>query len=232
MIEALAFDLFGTLIDNASISKIFPDLDIRVDSKLFLEIWRSKHLQYAWLLTIMNRYESFSALSLKALRFTLKVFEIELSEEQTRRLIEARMHIDPYPDSKMGLSKLKSGNKKLVLSILSNGEADISNNILSTVGLREYFDHILSVEDVRKYKPSGDAYKIVYDILGVPLSNVLMVSSHTWDIAGAQSAGMVTCLVERGEESKMTSDQIGISPDYIVSSLEGLLEIKEISIGK
>jgi 2-haloacid dehalogenase len=234
MIKALAFDLFGTLIDNASISKIFPDLDIRVDPKLFLETWRSKHLQYAWLLTILNRYEPFSELSIRALRFTTKIYHIELTDGQIRKLTEARMHLDPFPDSKKGLVDLKKmvGNKKLVYSVLSNGEADITNKILSNTGLREYFDHVLSGEAIRKYKPSTEAYMIASDILGIPLSEILMISSHTWDIAGAQSAGMLTCLIDRGESSKMASDQIEISPNYILSSIEGLNEIKELLVLK
>lgn len=232
MIKALAFDLFGTLIDNASISKVFPELDIKVDPKSFLETWRSKHLQYAWLLTILNRYESFNELSIRALKFTTKIFRIELTEGQVRKLNEARMHLDPFLDSKKGLIDLKKvmgRNKMLIYSILSNSEVDKTNEILSNTGLSEYFDNVLSVETVRKYKPSKEAYMMASEILRIPLSEIVMVSSHPWDIAGAQSAGMLTCLIERGKDGKMTSDQIEINPDYIFSSIEGLNKIKELS---
>lgn len=58
MIKALAFDLFGTLIDNSSISKVFPELDIRVDIKSFLETCVrsiSNMLGYSQFLTDINR---------------------------------------------------------------------------------------------------------------------------------------------------------------------------------
>lgn len=232
MIKALAFDLFGTLIDTASISKVFPDLNIRVDPKSFIETWQSKHLQYAWLLTILNRYESFSDLSIRALKFTAKIYRIDLTEGQVRKLSEARMHLDAFPDSKKGLKELKKleeKNKILVYSILSNGEADRTNKILSNTELKEYFDHILSVEGVQKYKPSREAYIMASEILRIPLSEIVMVSSNAWDIAGAQSAGMLTCLIDRGDDRKITTEEIGIKPDYNFSSIDGLKQIKEFA---
>lgn len=232
MIKALAFDLFGTLIDNTSISKVFPQLDIKVDSKSFLETWRSKHLQYAWLLTILNRHESFTELSIRALKFTTKSYRIELTEGQVTKLIEARMHLDPFPDSKKGLAdlrKVKEKNKMLIYSILSNSESDKSNEILTNAGLREYFDHIFTVDSVRKYKPSKEPYLMASKILRIPLSDIVMVSSSAWDIAGAQSTGMLTCLIDRGKNSKEASEGIEIKPDYKFSSLCELSNIKELS---
>ena len=232
MIKALAFDLFGTLIDNASISKVFLELDMQVDPKSFIEAWRSKHLQYAWLMTILNRYESFSELSIRALKFTLKIYRIHLSEGQLNNLIEARMHLDAFPDSKKGLidlMKIKIKNKMLIYSILSNGEADKTNEILLNTGLREYFDYVLSVESVKKYKPSKEAYVMASEVLRIPLSEIIMVSSSPWDLAGAQSAGMLTCLIDRGNDSRMASDEIEVEPDYSFSSIDELTKIKELS---
>jgi 2-haloacid dehalogenase len=231
MIKALAFDLFGTLIDNTSIRKIFPELNIRVDPKSFIEIWRTMHLQYAWLLTILNRYESFDDLSIRALRFTAKIYRIDLTEGQVRKLTEARMHLDAFPDSEKGLIKLKKvkgNNKILVYSILSNSEAEKTNEILSNAGLKEYFDHVLSVESVRKYKPSKEAYEMVSEVLRIPLSEIVMISSNSWDIAGAQSAGMLTCFIDRGDDSKRTSLKVDIKPDFSLPSINGLHEIIEL----
>jgi 2-haloacid dehalogenase len=68
MIRAFAFDLFGTLVDLKSVSKVFSMIDIKINNlKLFTEMWHSKQLQYAWLMNFTNRYEPFSELSLHAL---------------------------------------------------------------------------------------------------------------------------------------------------------------------
>jgi 2-haloacid dehalogenase len=228
MIKALAFDLFGTLIDNASIIKVFPELNIGVDSKPFIEAWRSKHLQYAWLMTILNRYESFNELSLRALKSTAKIFCLELTQDQVKKLNNARMHLDAFPDAKLGLTELKK-NKSLIYTILSNGEASKSNEILTNAGIREYFDHVLTVESIRKYKPSKEAYFMAYEALRIPLSEIVMVSSSAWDLAGAQSAGMLTCLIDRGQDSKEAYEAVEIEPDYIFPSIEGICQIKGLS---
>ncbi len=232
MIKALAFDLFGTLIDNASIIKVFPELNIGVDSKPFIEAWRSKHLQYAWLMTILNRYESFNKLSLRALRSTAKIFRLELTEDQVKKLIIARMHLDAFPDVKVGLiglKKIKEKNKALIYTILSNGEVSKSNEILTNAGIREYFDYVLTVESIRKYKPSKEAYYMAHEALRIALSEIVMVSSSAWDLAGAQSAGMLTCLIDRGQDSKEAYEAIEIEPDYIFPSIEGISQIKGLS---
>jgi 2-haloacid dehalogenase len=73
MIKVFAFELFGTLVDLESISKAFSELNIKIDNlKLFTEIWHSKQLQYAWLLNFINRYESFSELSVCTLKLLQK----------------------------------------------------------------------------------------------------------------------------------------------------------------
>ena len=77
MIKAFTFDLFGTLIDMSSISKVLSELNIiniiKVDPKPFIETWQSKQLQYAWLLTLINKFDPFSDLSIRALKFTSKL---------------------------------------------------------------------------------------------------------------------------------------------------------------
>jgi hypothetical protein len=104
MIKAFAFNLFGTLVNLGSISKVFPEINIKVDdTKLFTEIWQSKQLQYAWLLNLINnnnKFESFSQLSVRALKFTAKVYRLKLSDDQISRLNEAKLYLDPFPDSR------------------------------------------------------------------------------------------------------------------------------------
>jgi FMN phosphatase YigB (HAD superfamily) len=78
MIKAFAFDLFGTLVDNASISKIFREIGVKLDDpKLFSEIWHSKQIQYALVMnSIDQEFEPFNQLSLRALKFTTKICQL------------------------------------------------------------------------------------------------------------------------------------------------------------
>jgi 2-haloacid dehalogenase len=233
-----AFDLFGTLVDLGSVSKVFSKVNIKIDNpKLFTEVWQLKQLQYAWLLNFTNRYEPFSELSVRALKFTAKAFGLNLSDEQISKLNEAKLNLDPFPDSEKGLEKLneairrrtttRTGEEadiaeadKMLSIVLSNGEADKSDKLLSNIGLRKYFDYIISAEEVRKYKPSPEPYLLVSNKLNLQISQIALVSSNLWDIAGAKSVGMHTCWINR--KDKKTKEEIDIKPDYVFSSVEDM----------
>ena len=205
-VEAFAFDLFGTIVDITSIRKVLSELNIvKDDPKPFIETWRSKQLQYAWLLTLIGKFEPFSDLSIRALKFTSKVYNIELNDDKIKRVRDAQLQLEPFPDSKKGLQELarlkkrsnnsndKKVNSNYKLSILSNGESSKTNKLLSNISLIQYFDHIFSAEEVGKYKPAKEVYTIASERLNLSVSEIALVSSNLWDIAGAQEAGMQTC---------------------------------------
>jgi 2-haloacid dehalogenase len=200
---------------------------------LFTEIWYTKQLQYAWLLNSINSFESFGQLSIRALKFTARVFGVELNDEQISKLAEAKLNLDPFPDSEKGLQKLneakitatekqhegKSGRTTFI--VLTNGEYDKSDMLLSNSGLRRYFDCIVSAEEVRKYKPSRELYLLASKRLNLEISQIALVSSHLWDIAGAQAVGMHTCWIDRREYKKAT-DEIDVKPDFVCTSVENI----------
>ena len=153
MIKAFVFDVFGTLVDTASISKVFPEIGIKLnDPKLFAEIWHSKQIQYALIMNATGcRFEPFSQLSLRALRFTAKIYRLLLSADQINKVNEAKLNLDPFPDPKRGLEELKAKDEGIIIAILSNGEADKTDKLLINIGLRQYFGYVISAEDVKKY---------------------------------------------------------------------------------
>jgi 2-haloacid dehalogenase len=226
MIKAFAFDLFGTLVDTASIFQIFPEIGIKLnDPKLFAEIWHSKQIQYALIMNVTGgKFEPFSQLSLLALRFTAKMYHLQLSVEQINKVNEAKLNLDPFPDSKKGLEELKAKSDGVIIAILSNGETSKTDKLLSNVGLKQYFDYIISAEDVKKYKPSSEPYNLASKRLGIPISDICLVSSNLWDIAGGQAAGMQTCWINRGEEVK-TSEELDVKSNYIFDTIEKIKEL-------
>jgi 2-haloacid dehalogenase len=241
MIKAFAFDLFGTLVNIESIFKAFPELNIKIDEPmLFTEIWYTKQIQYAWFLNSINSFESFGQLSTRALKFTARIFGVELSDEQISKLAEAKLNLDPFPDSERGLQKLthekvtateiqQDGDlDRTKLIVLTNGEYDKSDKLLSNSGLRRYFDGIVSADEVRKYKPSRELYLLASKRLDLEISQIALISSHLWDIAGARAVGMHTCWIDRIGYEKQT-DEIDIKPDNVCTSVENIGN--DISLG-
>ena len=224
MIKVFAFDLFGTLVDIVSISKVFLEIGIKLnDPNLFAEIWHSKQIQYALVINSTGRkFEPFSQLSLRALRFTAKIYRLQLSADQINKVNEAKLNLDPFPDSKRGLEELKAKDEGIIIAVLSNGEAAKTDKLLINIGLRQYFDCVISAEDVKKYKPSP--YILASKRLGVPISDICIVSSNLWDIAGGQAAGMQTCWINRGEEVK-ASEELDVKADYIFYAIDKIKDL-------
>src|SRR5207249_2672575 len=152
----------------------------------------------------------------------------ELNSERIDRFREAQLQLDAFPDSKKGLEvllKSKSNDDDNINSsrkfvILSNGENIKTDKLLSNISLRRYFDHIFSAEEIRKYKPAKELYIFASERLNISVSEIVLVSSNLWDIAGAQSAGMQTCWINR--KNKNTNEELDIKADYVLSSIEDL----------
>ena len=68
-IDALAFDLYGTLLEVASVGRAAAE--ITADPAALVDLWRTKQLEYTWLRTLMGRYQDFWATTGDALDFAL-----------------------------------------------------------------------------------------------------------------------------------------------------------------
>ena len=87
-------------------------------------------------------------------------------------------------------------------------------------GLR--FDHVLSVDEVKVYKPDPRVYQLAVDRLRVPKEAIGFVSSNGWDALGAKSFGFRVYWINR---LKAPVDALGFEPDAILDSLGGLPEV-------
>lgn len=70
-------------------------------------------------------------------------------------------------------------------------------------------------------KPSATFYRAALGMLGgVEAAHVLMVGDDLWsDIDGARQAGLRTCLVRTGKFRADVFEQSGLTPDYVVASV-------------
>ncbi len=83
------------------------------------------------------------------------------------------------------------------------------------------FRHVISVDEVKTYKPSAAAYELAVTKIGVEKEEIGFVSSNFFDVAGAKAFGFRTYWVNR---SGRTADELGVSPDRIFRLLSDLLE--------
>jgi 2-haloacid dehalogenase len=218
-IKAIAFDLYGTLFDVHSVAvqcdEHFPGRGQEISN-----VWRQKQLEYTWLRSLMNRYIPFEHVTEEALRFTIRHLGLELDEASCRSLSDAYLRLQAYPEVPDALRALR--DRGLKLAILSNGSPHSIDSVVTHAGLRSSFDHLLSVDPVRVYKPDNHAYELGEQAFGVGRREILFVSSNAWDATGARYFGFPTCWINRGGK---TLEEMGQRPDWEVNGLDRLVTL-------
>src|SRR5699024_3753797 len=106
--------------------------------------------------------------------------------------------------------------------IFSNGSRDMLEPLVEQSRIAEYVDNVISVDDIKQYKPSPAAYMQVLNTLGIDREEILFMSSNGWDISGAKSFGFKTVWINR---SGPLVEVLILKPDYIFKDLNGILDL-------
>ncbi len=217
--EALAFDMYGTLVDPIRIWRRLEQYIPDDDALRIAETWRQKQLEYTFRLTVMEKYEDFEQVTRKALDYALATVGRELEADQKDALMAQYNDLERFADVQPGLERLKEGGRQMV--VFSNGSPSMIEALMDAAELRPYFEGFVSVDEVGVYKPSPRTYRHVADRLGRPIGEVRLVSSNPFDDIGAESAGMRAVWVYR---SGGLFDTLAPPPEMVVATLTELAE--------
>jgi 2-haloacid dehalogenase len=220
--EALAFDMYGTLVDPIRVWKQLERYVPEEDAMRVSEIWRQKQLELAFRLTAMERYEDFEWITRKALDYALAATGQELEADQKDVLIAQYNNLERFDDVDAGLKRLKEAGHEMV--VFSNGTPAMLQAIIDQEGLHQYFQGFVSVDEVKVYKPSPKVYRHVADRLDRPIGEVRLISSNPFDDIGAEAAGMKAAWVDR---SGGLFDPLGPPPEIVVETLTDLADALE-----
>jgi 2-haloacid dehalogenase len=198
-IEILAFDVFGTVVDWRSsvideAEELVKTKGISIDGPAFADAWRAAYRPS------LDRVQSgalpwtkLDALHRMSLEKILKEFNIAgLTEQEKEHLNRVWHRLTPWPDSIPGLQRLKAG---FIVTTLSNGNISLLTEMAKHAGLP--WDCVLSAENVRRYKPDAEIYRLVPELFDVNPDHVMLVAAHENDLQAAQSHGLRTTYVHR-----------------------------------
>jgi 2-haloacid dehalogenase len=212
--DALVFDAYGTLYDVHSVAQrcegFFPGAGQRLS-----QLWRAKQLEYTWLRSLMRRYAPFSTVTREALAYSCQALSLELEVTQMEALMAEYNMLAPFPEVGQAFEKLKVRK-----AILSNGSPDMLEPLVQHSGLA--LEAVLSVDEVKVYKPAPEVYELAVRRLGVPKERIGFVSSNCWDALGARSFGFQVFWINR---AGAPLDRLGFQPERVVTSLSALSEV-------
>jgi 2-haloacid dehalogenase len=215
--RAVGFDAYGTLFDvHSAVARHVHA--VGPDAARLSEIWRTKQLEYSWVLSLAGRQESFWALTERALDQALaRCPAVDRALRPT--LLAVYRSLDAYPEVPVLLRRLRAGG--VATAILSNGDPDMLADAVASAGLDGLFDAVLSVATAGVFKTSPRAYALVPDALGVEGSAVVFASSNRWDVAGAAAFGFAPIWVNRGQ---LPDEYPGLDPVAVVADLQALAD--------
>tara|TARA_B100000614_G_scaffold205871_1_gene187812 strand:- start:118 stop:828 length:711 start_codon:yes stop_codon:yes gene_type:complete len=220
-VKACAFDMFGTVFNVDSVVGTCRDA-FGEEGDEFGKFWRRKQLEYSWLRGNMGRFRRFSGVTFDALDTALAVYGRAHDTELRERLIAAYKTVSAFPDAAPALDAL--GALGMTRAVLTNGSHDMVDSALAANNLTDKFEHKFSAEDVETYKPRPEVYEMARKGLGLEPHEIILVSAHPWDIAGAESYGFQGVWIDRPEAGHHL-ETLGFDPYYHVRGLDEFAEL-------
>jgi 2-haloacid dehalogenase len=215
----VAFDVYGTLVDPAGMAEHLRG-DVGDDAQAFATLWREKQLEYSFRRGLMQHYATFFVCIAEALDYCCERFQVDLSRQRRAELMEAYEWLPAFADAAPGLTKLRAAGHRLFA--FSNGTVGHVETVLTYAGLRGLLKGVISVDDLKTFKPAPAVYAHVRRASGAWSNPCWLVSGNAWDVIGARAAGLDAAWVQRS--SSQVFDPWGIAPTLTVTSLEDLTD--------
>lgn len=222
-ITTCVFDAYGTLFDVAAAARLAseePGRDkLAACWQKLAGDWRNKQLQYTWLRAVADAHTDFWDVTKDGLDWAMEANGLD-DPELRERLLALYWELRAYKEVPFMLAKLKAAGMNT--AILSNGSPDMLDGAVTSAGIGETLDDVLSVEDVGIFKPDASVYELVCKRFDCAKGEVLFVSSNGWDAACATGFGFTTAWVNRAGEPM---DRLPWKPAHVLSDLTTIPEL-------
>jgi len=201
-VEALFFDVFGTLVDWRSgvareAQRVLAPLGHTLDWNAFADAWRDEY--QPGMEDVRSGKMPFSKLDLlhrRNLERILPRFGLErLSEETLLELTLAWHRLPAWPEVPDALRRLR---ERYRLAPVSNGNISLMADLARKNGL--VWDAILGAEVAGDYKPKPRVYLAAAEALDLSPERCMMVAAHSSDLAAAAACGLRTAHIARPDE--------------------------------
>ncbi|VAW92481.1 Haloacid dehalogenase, type II [hydrothermal vent metagenome] len=216
-IKAVAFDAFPIFDPRPIfklIDKMFPD-----KGKELSNAWRIRQFEYQWLRALSGQYVDFWQATEAGLIFAMKKLGLQMNDKMRTEIMNTYLNLRPWPDVIPALKVLKNANIRL--TFLSNMTKTMLTMNIRNSGLSEYFDHVISTDIAKTYKPDPRAYQLGVEVLKLKKEEIAFAAFAGWDMAGAKWFGYPTFWVNR---AGFQDEELGVLPDGIGKNLNQLID--------
>lgn len=192
---AVAFDVIETLFSLESLRPRLQALGLKADG---LELWFAQMLRDAFALAATDTYKPFKDVAAGSLEVMLVNHGLHGETSRIESVLQGLAKLSPHPDVAGAFGRLHDVGIRIVT--LTNGSAKTTRTLLENAGLAGVVEQVLSIEEVKAWKPRKQVYLHAAEALAVKPEQVALVAAHAWDCHGAKQAGLLAGWVERQDK--------------------------------
>jgi 2-haloacid dehalogenase len=221
--ECLTFDCYGTLIDweTGILSALKPILEghhRNISDEGILELYAALEAQIE-----AGEYLPYRLVLQRVTQRLGARLSFPLYDGEANALADSLKDWPPFPDTIDALQRLKSRYK---LAIISNTDDDLFADTAKT--LKVPFDHVITAQQVVRYKPSHRNFDRAVEIIGIPKEKILHCAQSIFhDIVPTRELGIKNVWVNRraGKKGAGATRSANLEPDLAVTSLKELADL-------
>ncbi|RME54666.1 TIGR02253 family HAD-type hydrolase [Candidatus Woesearchaeota archaeon] len=223
--KAVIFDLDNTLVDFSKLREMSRKaaMDAMRDAGLKISIKKADQILTRLEMKYGTEYGELFQLFLKEVmgKIDWKILANAINAYRKMR----SSFLEPYPGVVSTLIKLKQMNLKL--AIVSDAPRLRGWLRLAAMNLEPFFDVVVFHDDTGVLKPNKKTFMKALNKMKVKPEECLMVGDHYQrDMVGAKKIGMKTCHARYGYIPGWSGNVVkNFKPDYVIDSIEELLEI-------
>lgn len=215
MVKAVLFDMDGVVADT---------------TKLDFEVWQRIFLDFGKKLSLKGYKALFG---MKAREVAKKLVNPKFSNEEAQAIETKKEHdvataikthgLKPMPGLKDFLDGLLENNYKIALATAATKERAAA--VLKELKLEDYFQEIVTADDVTRGKPSPDIFLKAAEKLNCPSKDCLVIEDAPNGINAARAAGMKVIAIattHKRHELQAADKVISTFSELTIGELEAL----------
>lgn len=213
----VAFDVVETLF---SLEPVRVRIQAAGGGPEALELFFARMVHSGSALAAAGGFHRFPELADAALSATLP----RADADARREVLAGFRELPAYPDAAPAMERLAAAGVRI--TALTNGGVDATTHLLTLNRLDGYVERVVSVDEVRRWKPAADVYRHAAKVTQVAPGDLALVAVHAWDVHGARRAGLVTGWAARLEgRFSPVFDRADVEGADLVEVVDGLLRL-------
>jgi phosphoglycolate phosphatase len=216
-IQALSFDLDGTLVDTApeiaeAVNRLLAEFHLPLLSEALITRQIGAGIEVL-LERVVDELRFVDPVAIARIPFARLMQRLRVHYDAT-----AGARVCAYPGAAGALAALKSNGVRL--ACLTNKDSRYAERVLRNNGLDEFFELLVGGDSLPVRKPDAGAVRHVLETFGVAAEQFAHVGDSVTDVAAARNAGVAAWVLPHGYNSGVPIRLA--KPDRIFDSLAAL----------